>query len=98
MSSGRVVSPAKAGVQEISEGLDSGLRRNDGKDLRQGGYSQALQKIFSDSLLLQNGARPTNILVIPPVIASEEVSVKLASSISWSHASGLGKSAMESLR
>jgi hypothetical protein len=30
MSSGRVVTPAKAGVQEISESLDSGFRRNDG--------------------------------------------------------------------
>jgi hypothetical protein len=29
-----VVTPAKAGVQEISESLDSGFRRNDGEDHR----------------------------------------------------------------
>jgi hypothetical protein len=49
-------------------------------------------------VVTHNGLRPTNNLVIPPVMGSEAVSLKPASSISRSHAPGLGKSAMESLR
>jgi len=40
--SGRVVTPAKAEVQEISDNLDSGFRRNDGKDIRHGVCFQLL--------------------------------------------------------
>jgi hypothetical protein len=43
INSGCLVTPAKAGVQEISQSLDSGLRRNDGKDFRQGGWLRAFK-------------------------------------------------------
>jgi hypothetical protein len=36
VSSGHIVTAGKAGIQEISESLDSGLRRNDGENFRQG--------------------------------------------------------------
>ncbi len=41
-SSGQIVTPAKARVQEISEILDSGFRRNDGRDSRQGGWLEEM--------------------------------------------------------
>jgi hypothetical protein len=41
-SSGHIVTPAKAGVQEISKSLDSGFRRNDGRDFPQGGWLQEM--------------------------------------------------------
>jgi hypothetical protein len=40
VGSARVVTPAKAEVQAISDNLDSGFRRNDGKDVPHGVWVQ----------------------------------------------------------